>query len=86
MSGNQLVVSTKPYISITHTQYIDILRLQCKYRSQCQQVNIPYVVLGPANRVPGTAFPEYEVLNVFSAFVAWLCGDYCTADLRLLKT
>jgi hypothetical protein len=46
---------------------------------------MPSVVLGPTNRVPNTAFPEYEVQNL-SVFVAWLCGDYCIADLRFLET
>jgi len=72
MSGNQLVVSTKPYISITHTQCNDISRLRCKYPSESQQTNMHRVVLGHPKRVPGTAFPECEVLNVLSTFVAWL--------------
>jgi hypothetical protein len=49
-------------------------------------MNMPSVVLGPTNRVPNSAFPEYEVQNLLSIFVAWLCGDYCIADLRFLET
>ena len=85
MSGKQLVVSNEPYISITHKMYRHFKTAVQILVTVPKKVNMPHVVLGSTSRVPGTAIPESEVLNVFSASFVWLCGDYCTVDLRVLK-